>query len=123
MKKIFLLLMMIASVASAHPRSDAELKALISDGTWTLDVGRKELSVGFRADGVLLEDGQGLMKWDLKDGELTEFDTPETEGVPRDQWLGKSSGYWYRFAILFLTKHELLLQDTKNKSLYEFMYK
>jgi hypothetical protein len=115
--------MMFASVASAHPRSDAELKALISDGTWTYDVGRKELSVGFRPDGVLLEDGQGLMKWDIKDGVLTEIDTPEIEGVPRDQWQGKGQGYAYHFTIPFLTKHELLLQDTKDKSSYEFMYK
>jgi hypothetical protein len=121
MKKLLFLLMMVASVASAHPRSDAELKALISDGVWNYDVGRKSGYVAFRPDGVLLTDGEGLMKWDIKDGVLDEIDTPETEGVDRDKWQGKSAGYWYNYTILFLTKHELLLQDTKDKSIYQFM--
>jgi hypothetical protein len=86
MKKLLFLLMMVASVASAHPRSDAELKALISDGVWNYDVGRKSGYVAFRPDGVLLTDGEGLMKWDIKDGVLDEIDTPETEGVDRDKW-------------------------------------
>jgi hypothetical protein len=122
MKKILFLLMMVASVASAH-RSDAELKALLSDGAWTYDVGRKSLALAYRPDGVILTDGEGLTKWSIKDGVLTEIDTAETEGVPSDQWLAKSGGYFYRFAILLLTKHELLLQDTKDKSSYEFMYR
>jgi hypothetical protein len=71
---------------------------------------------------VLLRDGADGMKWSIKDGVLDEIDTPETEGVPRDQWLGKSGGYWHNYTILFLTKHELLLRDKKYR-IYTFMYR
>jgi hypothetical protein len=142
MKKILLLLMMVASVASAqdkqlahdleklqrqleeiqaqvpHPRSDAELKALIV-GTWnSKDYDAKPVT--YQEDGTIA--GDVRMKWSIKDGVLDEIDTPETEGVPRDQWQGKSGGYWYNYLILFLNKHDLLLWDTKYKT-FTYMYR
>jgi hypothetical protein len=115
-----LILLTLTSVALADA---AKMKALIV-GTWSLsetgDYNSKYTT--FQEDGTMLVGVHNVrMKWEIKNGVLTEFDTPETEGVPRDQWLGKGGGYWYHYTILFLTKHELLLQDTKDKSIYEFM--
>ena len=119
--KIFLLLLLMAGSANAQvPKSDAELKAMLV-GTWnSKDYNAKPVT--YQKDGTTRIAGDVLMKWSVKDGVLDEIDTPETEGVPRDQWLGKSGGYWYNYLILFLNKHEMLLWDTKSKT-FTFMYR
>jgi hypothetical protein len=118
--KLLLILMTLASLASA--RSDTVLKDLITAGVWTYDNGRvangksaKEFT--FHPSGILNIDVEGSaeLKWDIKNGVLYEFEAPENEG-------NKSGGYSYDYTILFLTKHELLLQDTKDKT-YTLMYR
>jgi hypothetical protein len=114
MRKILLLLMMIASVASAHPRSDAELKALISDGAWNYDDCRHGKEFTYVPGGLLrIEiEGSAEMRWDIKNGELIETDLPgaDPNTAPAQDVL----------TILFLTKHELLVQNKRDKS-YLFM--
>ena len=126
MKKILLILMtlVVASVAGAHPRSDTVLKDLIAAGTWSLDTCRHGKEYTYYQDGTLrIEiEGSAKMKWDIKDGELIEIDTPGTEGIDPTKWEGKGCGYLYVYTILFLTKHELLVQDQKDKT-YRFMYR
>jgi hypothetical protein len=127
MKKLLLLLMMIASVASAHPRSDAELKALIV-GTWTLSGegggGDKGSTYIYQEDGTMGPEVPNIkMTWYVKDGELVEIEVP----IDRSKYLGKGQGYCYNFTILFLTKHEMLVsrleKDKKTVSYYRFMYR
>jgi hypothetical protein len=115
MKTMLLILMILASAAMA---GDRQMRALLV-GTWSL--GETEEYTTFQEDGTMLAGVHNVrMKWEVKDGVLTEIDTPEIEGVDPSEWQGKSGGYWYSYAILFLTKHELLLQDTKYKT-YTFM--
>jgi hypothetical protein len=93
MKKIFLLLMMVASVASAHPQmSDAKIRAMII-GPWTLDGAVDGRTVEFKSDGMVdYGKGIGSVKWAIKNGDYTETDGTRT--------------YWFK--ILYLTKTEFL---------------
>src|SRR4029077_4259184 len=120
-KRLLLILMVLASVASAHPRSDAELKALIV-GTWTCSGGDYDSRyTTYQEDGVELVGVHNYrMKWEVKDGELVEIESPEAAGIAPSEWEEKSAGYLYVYTILFLTKHELLVQDKKSK-IYTFM--
>jgi hypothetical protein len=116
MKKIFLLLMMIASAALAD---DAKLKALIA-GTWSLGEMEDYNSryITYQEDGTeLIGVHNFTVKWDVKNGELIESDDPN--GFEARRALKDHPDVIY--TILFLTKHELLLQDTKDKSIYQFM--
>jgi hypothetical protein len=118
MKKILFLLMMVASVASA--RSDTVLKDLIT-GTWNYDnckSGKEFISLPNGTLQIQVE-GYAEMKWNIENGELVKIELPS--GDP-DKWEGKSAGYLYVYTILFLTKHELLVQDKKYK-IYTFMYR
>ena len=117
---IILLLMILAGVIFAN---DAKMKERIV-GTWSL--GDKEdynsRYTTFEADGTVLMGVHNYeMKWDIKDGELIE--TPDPDAQDRTIWPSLTSQSVKRinvFAILFLTKYELLLQDAKDKS-YIFM--
>jgi hypothetical protein len=119
--------MMVASVASAHPRSDAELKALLV-GTWTLSGegggGDKDSKCICQEDGTVGPEVPNIrMIWYVKDGELVEIETP----IDRSKFEGKGQGYLYVYTILFLTKHEMLVarlaKDKKTTSYYRFMYR
>jgi hypothetical protein len=123
MKTMLLILMFLASAASAKAMSDAEMKALLV-GTWNEDVGGATST--FTADGRWIYTDPTLPAipipsvlgqiyitgynndrywwdvdhwwdtehWDIKDGELIEIRTPAASRPYR---------------ILFLTEHECIL--------------
>ena len=102
MKKILLILMVMASTAVAN---DAKMKALLT-GTWTdyctID------KVIYRADGKLLSRGDDPdpSKWDIKDGVLLESD----------------AYHEHSYTILLLTKHEFVAQlNARNGLIYLFL--
>jgi hypothetical protein len=115
MKKILLFLLMVASVASA--RSDSVLKDLIVGEPWNYDDCRHGKEFTYHPNGILeIEiEGYGEMKWDIKNGELIETNLP---GADPDKAPAETVSN-----ILFLTKHELLVQDKKDKTSYHFMYR
>jgi hypothetical protein len=120
MKKLLLILMTLALAAHAHAMSDAEMKALIV-GTWSL--GEREdynsRYITYQEDGTeLIGVHNFTVKWDVKNGELIENDDPnafEARRVLKDH-------PEVIYTILFLTKHELLVQEEKGKR-YTFMYR
>jgi hypothetical protein len=69
MKRLLLILMVLASVAMA---GDAEMKALLV-GNWIGEVGpgHGKLFI-FQSDGTWLTDPDEESKWDVKDGKLIE---------------------------------------------------
>jgi hypothetical protein len=112
MKKLLFLLMMVASVASAHPKmSDAKIKSLII-GTWKSG-GISDASGGieYKADGTV-DYGKdlGSAKWTIKDGDMLEIpEAPERT-------------YYYK--ILYLTRTALLMKGmTPHGKGYFFYYR
>jgi hypothetical protein len=95
MKKMLLILMVLASVAHAQATmSDAEMTALIV-GTWTFDC-TYATSV-YKSDGTIVYniDGRDVVeKWWVKDGAFLETDSS----------IGRTTYY----KILFLTEYEWL---------------
>lgn len=103
--------MTLASLASA--RSDTVLKDLIV-GEWYWDNCRHGKEFTYHPNGILNIDleGSSVMRWDIKNGVLI---TTYLPGADKDKSPAETVSI-----ILFLTNHELLLQDTKDKS-YIFM--
>jgi hypothetical protein len=95
MKAALLILMVMASVAMA---GDAKIKAMIV-GTWTDDCTRKTYVL--KSDGTWTGNGDDLGKWDVQKSEFI-----NAKGWP--------------FTILFLTKHECLMQSDGHGDGYVF---
>jgi hypothetical protein len=104
MKRMLLILMVLASVAMA---GDAKMKALLTGtwiGSWHLGTGR---TFTFQSDGKWLIDGEDPAKWDVKGGKLiVKWPDPESARP---------------YTILFLSKHEFLARGDDHGQSYLFL--
>jgi hypothetical protein len=109
MKKMLLILMILASAAMAN---DAKMKALIT-GIWRSECDSSDITE-YKSDGTVtfkLNGTDVVEKWDIKDGALLETDS-----------IGNGRTNYYK--ILFLTKREwLMLGMTVHAKGYFFFWR